>query len=121
MKFCYLDESGSIDSSYAVMVGVLVDSTRMHVTKDHWCELLDILSAIIDRPVREFHTRHFYGGNGIWRAVDGQERANIISAILDWLCDRRHRIVYSAVNVAEFLPIFPVIDLVRALGHCGDF
>lgn len=88
------------------MVGVLVDSTRMHVTKANWKELLDILTGIVGRPVREFHTNRFYGGHGIWRAIDGPERANIISAILDWLTARRHHIVYSAVDTAKFAADF---------------
>lgn len=33
MKFCYVDESGTGDEPYAVMVGIVVDTQRMHVTK----------------------------------------------------------------------------------------
>jgi len=43
MKFCYIDESGTGDEPYAVMIGVIVDSSRMHVTKKDWAELLSIL------------------------------------------------------------------------------
>lgn len=102
MKFCYIDESGTGNEPYAVMVGVIVDSTRMHVTKAEWDELLEILSHIVGRPVREFHTRRFYAGRGIWGGVSGHERANIITAIIRWLVDRRHHIVLSSVDVAKF-------------------
>lgn len=88
------------------MVGVLVDSTRMHVTKAHWVELLEILTDIVGRPVREFHTRKFYSGGGIWHAIDGETRSRITTSILDWLTERRHHIVYSAVDTRKFSASF---------------
>jgi hypothetical protein len=45
MKVCYCDESGTGDEPIAVMVGVLVDSQRMHITKKDWCELLEQFSS----------------------------------------------------------------------------
>ena len=46
MKVCYCDESGTGDEPIAVLVGVVVDSQRMHVTKEHWGDLLENLSTI---------------------------------------------------------------------------
>jgi|GEM_PF-2882739 hypothetical protein len=34
MKFCYFDESGMGEEPYLVIVGIIVDATRMHITKD---------------------------------------------------------------------------------------
>lgn len=102
MKFCYLDESGTGDEPYAVMVGVIVDAQRMHLTKIHWQELLQDLSAIVRRQVTEIHTRDFYAGNNQWRGIDGPQRAAIISAIFEWLRDRKHHIVYAAVDKERF-------------------
>jgi len=107
MKFCYIDESGTGHEPFAVMVGIIVDTHRMHVTKADWNDLLTILSDIVGRDVREIHTRDFYPGNGPWRGLPGDIRARIISAIFEWLRDRRHKIVYSAVNKEKFLQEFP--------------
>jgi hypothetical protein len=71
MKFCYVDESGTGDEPFAVMVGVLVDAQRMHVTKGAWQDLLRLLSEICCKEVTEFHTRDFYKGNGVWRTISG--------------------------------------------------
>lgn len=102
MKLCYCDESGTGDEPIAVMVGVIVDSHRMHVTKDEWRELLDSLSRVVGRPVSEIHTRDFYAGNGAWRGLKGPQRADIISNVLAWLAARRHNVVYTSVEKAAF-------------------
>jgi hypothetical protein len=103
MKFCYCDESGTGDEPVAVMVGVITDAQRMHVTKKDWADLLQFLSKKIGRKVSEFHTRDFYAGNGVWRGVDGPTRASTITAIIDWLNNRKHDIIYTAVLKSAYL------------------
>lgn len=98
MKLCYCDESGTGDEPYAVMTGIIVDSQRMHKTKEHWNNLLDSLSRIIGKEVIELHTRDFYPGNGIWRGINGAQRAKIISLILEWLNERKHDIIFTAIE-----------------------
>jgi len=39
VQFIYLDESGTGDEPVAVMVGIIADSHRMRVTKEHWNSL----------------------------------------------------------------------------------
>jgi hypothetical protein len=102
MKFCYCDESGTGNEPIAVMVGILVDASRMHITKQDWCGLLDRLSTLVGEQVTELHTRNFYAGNGVWRNVDGPKRAQIISAVFEWLTERKHKIVYSSACRAEY-------------------
>jgi hypothetical protein len=97
MKVCYCDESGTGDEPIAVMVGVIVDTQRMHVTKDHWHELLDSLSRIVGRQIMEIHTRDFYAGNGVWRDMPGPKRSEAITQIFDWLANRKHQVVYTSV------------------------
>ncbi|MBK5293323.1 MAG: DUF3800 domain-containing protein [Acidobacteriia bacterium] len=97
MKVCYCDESGTGDEPIAVMVGILVDCQRMHITKDHWKNLLDQLSEMTGKTVTEIHTRDFYAGNGPWRNLDGPLRARIIATIFEWLRDRKHHVVYTSV------------------------
>ena len=50
------------DEPIAVMVGVIVDAQRMHVTKSDWRDLLISLSHVVGRSVEEIHTRDFYAG-----------------------------------------------------------
>lgn len=98
MKFCYVDESGTGDEPYAVMVGIIVDTQRMNLTKKHWKGLLSALSEIVNKPIEEIHTRDFYPGNGPWRELSGDQRSRITTLVFKWLQDRKHNIVFSAVN-----------------------
>ena len=102
MKFCYLDESGTGGEPIAVMVGVITDAHRMHVTKEAWLDLLKKLSGIIDCEINEFHAHRFYSGAGIWRPLDGQTRSRIMTAIIDWMAERKHKVVYSAIDISKF-------------------
>lgn len=98
MKFCYIDESGMGQEPYLVMAGVIVDATRMHVTKEVWSDFLGVLSKAAGRDIQEFHTKDFYNGNGVWRKLDGPVRSRIITAILKWLGDRKHHVTWSAID-----------------------
>jgi hypothetical protein len=112
VNLCYCDESGIGEEPIAVMAGIVVDASRMHLTKGHWQELLDDLSAIVGRQVVELHTREFYAGNGIWRdRLDGPERAGVFTAIFDWLAERRHHVVYSAVLKESYYRAFRAGDI----------
>ncbi len=102
MKLCYCDESGTGDEPIAVMVGIVVDAHRMHVTKEHWAELLVALSRVVGRSIDEIHTRDFYAGNGVWRGMKGPERSQVISEVFNWIDARRHHIVYSSVEKSAY-------------------
>jgi hypothetical protein len=102
MKFCYLDESGMGDEPILVMAGVIVDAQRMHQTKAAWADFLDYLSSAIGQKVSEFHTCRFYRGSGSWRRIDGTERSELISAIINWVSERKHHITFSAINKQLF-------------------
>lgn len=101
MKFCYLDESGTGDigkEPVTVCVGVIVDALRMHRTKHEWGELLKEFNKKTTRPISEIHTTNLYRGNDEWRNIKGDERAAIISQIIDWLIERKHKVTFSAVD-----------------------
>ncbi|MBW1706173.1 MAG: DUF3800 domain-containing protein [Deltaproteobacteria bacterium] len=102
MKFCYFDESGMGNESYLVMAGIIVDASRMHVTKDAWADFLKYLSEAAGRRVDEFHTREFYRGNGVWHGTDGVKRAKIIEAILSWVENRKHKCVFSGIDKNQY-------------------
>ncbi|MBX6360169.1 MAG: DUF3800 domain-containing protein [Acidobacterium ailaaui] len=102
MKFCYLDESGLGQEPFAVMVGIIVDSHRMHLTKKDWADFLLKLSKKLGKEIKEFHTCDFYRGNGPWRELSGNERAEIINLILQWLEERKHKITFCAVDKGKY-------------------
>lgn len=102
MKICYLDESGTGDEPIAVVAGVVVDTHRMHVTKEHWADLLRHLSGVVGRELSELHTKDFYRGNAPFRNLTGPQRAEYISSICQWLCERKHDFVYSAILKERF-------------------
>ena len=52
MKICYFDESGTGHEPVAVVIGIVVDTQRMHVTKEHWIKLLSNLSDIVGKPLQ---------------------------------------------------------------------
>lgn len=121
MKFCYLDESGTSEEPIAVMAGIIIDVTRMRVTKLHWSSLLDTLSKIIGRNIQEIHTRDFYSGNSPWRDLNGNQRAAIISNIFDWLKDRKHHVVFTAVNKQIFEEYFYKEQFAKSVGTLWRF
>lgn len=102
MKFCYIDESGAGSEPILVMAGVIVDATRMHITKADFSSFLEQLNKLCNRKITEFHTRDFYNGNGPWRNIDGALRAKIIDFLLNWMTKRKHHITFSAIEKAEF-------------------
>ncbi len=110
MKFCYLDESGTGDEPFSIMVGVIVDSQRMRLTKSHWIDLLSELSRLTGKKIKEFHTRDFYRGNGPWRGIDGKTRKEILNAILDWLIARKHKITFGGIDKEKYFNDCKTVD-----------
>lgn len=102
MKLCYFDESGTGQEPIAVVVGVVVDSQRMHVTKEDWGDLLAELSKIVGKNLLELHTKDFYVGGGPFRGMSGTNRAEYISKTISWFCERKHSFVHSAVHKQTF-------------------
>ncbi len=102
VNLCYCDESGTGEEPIAAMVGIVVDSQRMHITKDHWMELLSQLSEVAGKQISELHTKNFYGGGGIWKGMDGNQRARVLGDIFDWLVKRKHHVVYSSIGKESY-------------------
>lgn len=101
MKFCYIDESGTGDEPIAVMVGILTDHHRMNPTKSDWRALLNTLTEAVGKPVTEIHTKDLYAGNSPFRQLTPEQRSNLIGQIFQWLRDRKHSIVFTAVDKAN--------------------
>jgi len=102
MKLCYCDESATGNDNISVMVGIVVDTFRMKPTKDYWTEKLNKLSAIISVELSELHTAKFYKNQGVWRGVDRETKSKIITKIIDWLCKRNHKLVFSVIHKSKY-------------------
>ncbi|NET10066.1 MAG: DUF3800 domain-containing protein [Symploca sp. SIO2B6] len=102
MKLCYCDETGTGEERFAVLLGVVVDASRMHVTKSDWSNFLSDLSIKVGQEFQELHTRHFYKGSGLWNKLSGQQRSDAIDFFIDWFAERKHHIVFSAIDKTRF-------------------
>jgi hypothetical protein len=102
LKFCYADESDSGDGALVVAVGVIVDGSRMHLTKADWSELLGAMSRRVGAQLREFKASDLYRGSGRWYGVPDEERAKVIGDIVKWLEDRKHNIAYTGIIRSSF-------------------
>lgn len=121
MQFAYFDESGTGDEPIAVMTGVITDSYRMRPTKSDWNNLLRQLSGIIGRNIDEIHTRDLYSGNSPWRDLNGQQRSAIIDAVFNWLHNRRHSIIYTAVHKETFFNNLQTDNRLQEIGTLWRF
>lgn len=101
MKFCYVDESGHGDEPILVIASIVTDAVRMHITKEHWAVILNELSNILNKPISEFRTRHFYRGRGIWHDLDGEQRSRVLDIIIGWLQRRHHKVAFTAIEKAK--------------------
>lgn len=102
MKLCYCDETGTGNEPFAVLLGVIVDASRMHVTKSDWAAFLAELSKMVGQDFQELHTRNFYSGSGLWRNLSGEERSEVIDLFINWFAERKHHVVFSAIDKQRF-------------------
>lgn len=98
MKFCYVDESGYGSEPVFVITGIITDSTRMHLIKDVWSELLSLMRRVTGRNIREFRARDLYCGRGAWYRIRGEDRARIITGLLELIRKRRHSLTFSSIQ-----------------------
>ena len=122
MKFCYCDESGMGEEPIATMVGVVVDADRMHRTKAAWMAFLGVLSDWTGRKITELHMRDLYRGNSPYRkAIDGPDRAQLITRICEWIAERKHHFVYAAVVKEDYRQAWARQDIPDELGTIWRF
>lgn len=98
VKFCYVDESAPGDGAYVVVVGVVVDGLRMHLTKGDWDTLLTSASRRLGRALPEFKASDLYRGSGRWNGVSWADRSGVVTDVLSWLANRKHTIIFTGAS-----------------------
>lgn len=121
VNFCYCDESGMGEEPIAVMVGVVVNSSRMHLTKSDWQDLLVILSELVGQQLSELHTKDFYRGSGPYRKLTGERRSALISLVLNWLRERKHSVVYASLMKERYTESLNRGDIPKELNTVWRF
>ena len=104
MKFCYADESGH-GAEITVVVGVIVDSLRMHRSKSDWNDLITAWNWLVKNSgeakgsrIFELKGRDLYRGKAAWRKLDGGQRTALIELIINWMCERKHKVTFGTVS-----------------------
>lgn len=103
MKICYVDETG-IDGKdrHVVMVGILVDAYGLNKTR---VEFDGIFSALQRTTImKELKGTKMIFGNDEWRKVDESIREEITDSFCNWVVERKHSIVLSAIDRTLFKP-----------------
>jgi hypothetical protein len=77
------------------------------------------LSQTIGKEIKEIHTRDFYAGNGIWKGFEGQQRADIITKILDWLLKENILLFILQFTRQNLIMNFQIMKDCRKLGLYG--
>ncbi|GIG21746.1 hypothetical protein Cch01nite_24700 [Cellulomonas chitinilytica] len=104
MYFTYVDETG-IDgkSPVLVMVGIVVDATRLRLTQEEFGEIAKNLTATASGAFRELKANDLLRGNGAWNRVPASERIAVTQALCEWLGERRHKLALAAIPHAAIL------------------
>jgi hypothetical protein len=97
--FAYVDETGNDDvSPLLVMVGVIVDATRLPRTQREFGEIFKNLGDLTGRPLRELKSTDVLPGKGTWKSVEGEVRRNVVTNLCQWTADRKHRLGVAALD-----------------------
>lgn len=109
MFICYCDESGYNGKRYnseqpvMVIAGIQPNLYNYHKSNFELNEVFHILKEVI--PVKEIKAYEIYRKKGSWRTIDPETRDKIIKYYLDWLKDRNHKIILSAVDNKSYFDL----------------
>jgi Protein of unknown function (DUF3800) len=115
MYLFYGDESGhtggkaSPTQPVLVVAGLMVNTWRHGTTTREFRDLMERLSGVAGVELTELKGRELFKGSGQWRDVPHERRAEARHAVLQWIGDRKHRVVavgiiYDRWPSAESLP-----------------
>lgn len=103
MKVCYVDESGNLDSDPClVMAGILVDAARLNRTRQEFGEIFDAVQRLFAEPLKELKSSKMVYGKDRWRHINPEDRKAIAEYFCNWIAERKHTLLLSAINRAKF-------------------
>lgn len=105
MKFCYLDETGTGQQTAVIIVGVIVDVQRMNRTKREWDVLLPKINSLLESSLKEIKGSKLIPNPSKWKTDIGKRRLEAVDRIIRWLSERKHKIVFAAVDKSHFKKI----------------
>jgi len=123
MYLCYIDESGFCEKGYdsgqpiQVMAGIFPNLYNYHKSDIECKNFLKSINVKI--PVREIKAKDLYRGSGKWNGVPGEIRKKIIDFYLNWLIERKHKVIISAIDNKKFFDIKknPKTNIVKTIKH----
>ena len=99
MKVCYVDESGLQDSDpVLIMVGIVADTYNLHRTAREFGEIFDQIQGFFEENLKELKGSKMIFGRDRWRKVDPELRGEIVDYLCDWVVERKHNLVLSAIE-----------------------
>lgn len=82
MKFIYIDESGERGhTDVFIMCGLMVDAYKLRKKTEDFDRKLEALFARHPGARADLKTSRFINGKGAWRAIDAQERKDLLTEI----------------------------------------
>lgn len=110
MYIGYVDESGYVGSSRNVnqpvqtMACILPNAYNLHRTYDDFGTIMDILNDN-NIAISELKAEEIYRGRRAWNRVEGEIRHDIFSEYLNWLVERKHKIILSLIDNNKFFDL----------------
>ena len=100
MKFCYVDETGLLNSDpCVVMAGIIVDAQRHQRTRDEFHGgLFDDAKDYFSPDRGEMKATRLFFGRGRWKAVPFEVRRELVLKLCGWVAERKHSVVLSAIE-----------------------
>ena len=91
--------SQKVVEPFAVMVGIIVDSHRMHLTKKDWADLLLKLSRKLGKEMNLFHFREESPGSVFWH----EKGWKLFQKLVSYMRSKQEAAGYKEVNTPEIL------------------
>jgi hypothetical protein len=109
MYLCYADESGFNGKKYnpkqpvQVMAAICPNVYNFHRTDSEFKEVFNLISRKI--PINELKGEQIYRGKGSWHNVSSELRDKVIEYYLNWLIDRKHKLIITAIDNKAFFDL----------------
>ena len=103
MKFFYCDESGGSDQGDVfVMSGLMVDAYRLRKVTAEVQDLMNDIYKIHDGPRKDFKTKKFIDGRGVWRNYCPAERQEYLKKMCELAVSSSSHIFAFALSFKAF-------------------